>query len=409
MAVTGINNYRDALYQWQSQQLKSTGASSSNSTSSTAINMLFGGSQSMTSQIASMVELTKYAMDQMGLSSGSRVTFSQITKYREQLESEFNAGVKNMIAGSGISDLSSLSYTLDKNGKIMAVGGGESDRKQAQAWLDANPSYGLDLLKNLPFDAFDEKSVIDFTLSSTGKITVKNDAQEKLQTILNQKGDLADNARKRLESAGFATYPVELVFGEDGSLKAKGDDERAEEINAWLAENPSLAADLKKQMEKLDVDGSAVSLRLGDKGPLQISVNNAALNDIQAGFDKSRDIGEKLIGGLGDLGIDKNINFSIQVDADGNLKIISDHPDAAKLQKLFDANPDLVKKYRQIETLAGLDDARKAMQISPSAMRKRIQVESMVAWWAGSGDANSYFGNYSNNNLSLLSGLNLSV
>lgn len=410
MAITGINSYRDTLYQWQSQQLKSTGNSASNTSSSSAINMLFGGSASMTSQISSMVELTKYAMDQMGLSSDSRVTFSQITKYREQLQSEFNADLKKAIAESGISNVSALSYTLDGNGKITAVGANENDRKKAQTWLDANPAFGETVLKSMPAGAFAERGEIAFTLSSTGTMTVVNATQDKLQTYLNENGNLADNMRKQLETAGIAvSWPLDLKFDASGDLQVSGDSKDAGAINAWLKENAALATDLKKQMEKQKVDGSAVSLRLGNQGPLQISVNDSELNDIQAGFDKAKDTGAKLIQGLNDLGIDKNINFSIQVDESGQIKIISDHPDAAKVQKLFDDNPELVKKYRQIETLAGIDDARKAMQISPSAMRKRIQIESMAAWWTDSGSANSYFGNYSNSNLSLLSGLNLSV
>lgn len=410
MAVSGINNYREAMYQWQSQQLKSTGASASNTATSTAINALFGGTASMTSQIASMVELTKYAMDQMGLASDSRVTFSQITKYREQLQSEFNAAVKNGIEGSGISDISGLAFEIDKNGKITATGANEKDRKTAQQWLDANLSYGRDLLANMPADAFENATGIAFNISSTGKITVKNSIQDEVQAILNQKGDLADNARSRMKTAGMEIdYPVEFTFDADGTMKAAGDSEQAREINNWLQENPEFATELNAIFAKQKIDPSSVSVRLGATGALQAKVNNGGLNDIQAGFDKSGDTGQKLIAGLSNLGIDRNINFSIQIGDDGSLKIISDHPDAAKLQQFFDDNPEIVKKFRQIETLAGIDDARKAMQISPTAMRKRIQIESMSSWWFNSGNSNSYFGNYANNELSLLSGLNLKI
>lgn len=411
MAVSGINNYRDAMYQWQAQQLKSTGSSSSSSAASTAINTLFGGTASMTSQISSMVELTKYAMDQMGLSSDARVTFSQIGKYREQLQSEFNAGVKKGLEESGIKDLGALSFELDKNGKISAIGDNAQDRKAAQAWLDANPAYGKTLLENMPEDAFANSSVIAFNVSTSGKITVKNSIQDQVQTILNQKGDLADNARSRMKTAGIdISYPVEFTFDADGAIRAAGDSEQAAQINAWLKENPELETELKNVLSRQKVDPSSVTVRLGSQGPLQVTVNDAELNDIQAGFDKSGDVGEKLMAGLGNLGIDKNINFSIQIGDDGSFKVISDHPDAAKLQQFFDDNPELVKKFRQIETLAGIDDARKAMQISPSAMRQRIQIESMSAWWAGSGNSNSYFGQYSGNTgLSLLSGLNLQI
>lgn len=405
MAVSGLTNYNTAMYQWQNQQLKNSGASASSSTNSASINALFGGTASMTSQISSMVELTKYAMDQMGVSSDARVTFSQISKYREQLQSEFNDGVKKGLEQSGISNISALSFELDRNGKINVIGDNVQDRKAAQAWLDANPSYGKSLLENLPADAFDDTTSIGFQLSTTGKLTVKNAAQDNVQNALNQKVDLANNVRNGLKAAGIdASYPLEFKFDDNGALTSGNS-----EIDNWLKENSDLESEIKQTLEKQKIAPSSVSIRLNSQGAIQATVHNSDLKDIQTGLDKSSEVGEKLAAGLNNLGIDKNINFSIQIDADGSFKVISDHPDAAKLQQFFDEHPELVKKFKQIETLAGIDDARKAMQVSPTAMRKRIQIESMSAWWAESGNANSYFGNYSNGNLSLLSGLNLQI
>lgn len=411
MAVSGITSYKDSLYYWQGQQLKNSGSSSSAGSTSSMINSLFGGSKSTISQINSMVELTKYAMEQMGVASDSRVTFSQITKYREQLQSEFEASVKKGIAASGISDLTALSFEIDKNGAITAIGDNADDRKAAQAWLDANPSYGKSILNSLPEGAFAENSAIGFTLSSTGKMTVKNAQQQKVQESLNKKGDLADNSRNSLESLGFAVeYPLQFVFDGDGNLTLDGNDERTQAMNQWLKGNSEIADEVKAALDKQGIHTSAVSLSLGKEGAFQVIVNNQADNEIQAGFDKSADTGKQLQAGLSGLNIDKNINFSIQIDENGALKVISDHPDAAKLQHFFDNNPELVKKYKQIEALTGVDDARKAMQISPTEMRKRIQVESMAAWWSSSSDSSSYFGQYSGSDgLSLLSGLNIKV
>ena len=193
------------------------------------------------------------------------------------------------------------------------------------------------------------------------------------------------------------------------NLVVKGDHNDAKTINSFLSQNTELADAVKKELKKNDVDLSSAGLRLGNEGNIQISINNSGLKDLQAALDKETELGKKIYSSLDDLGIDPNISFSIQLNADGTYNIISDHPDAAKVQKFFEDNPELIKKYRQIDTLAGVDDARKAMQLSPSEMRKRIQVESMTAWWAGSGNANSYFGAYNNGNLSLYSGLNLNI
>lgn len=113
---------------------------------------------------------------------------------------------------------------------------------------------------------------------------------------------------------------------------------------------------------------------------------------------------------LEDKGIKEVPNFTIQLNDDGTATVhtSSDHGDT--LQKLFDENPELVKKYQQIEALSGIDQARQAMQIAPNEMRKRIQIESMANWWAqNNSNTASYFSNYSNGSLSLLQGVNLSV
>lgn len=357
-----------------------------------------------------MVELTKYAMDAMGVTGNGRVTFSQITRYREQLQQEFNAALKNGIENSGISDPNKLGFELDMNGKIAVTGTNQADRKTAQAWFDANPSFGKDLLAKLPEDAFENSTPISFTIASTGALTVINENHEYLHKTLREKGDLAANARDRLERAGMdINYPFDLVFDAEGNLVIKDDHPQATELNAFFKENPELADGIKKELDKAKVHPSAVTVHLGSTGAPTLAINDAKTNSIQAALSAASDTGAKIYSGLNNLGIDKNISFNIQVESDGTLKVVSDHPDAAKIQQLFNDNPELVKKYRQIETLAGIDDAREAMQISPSAMRKRIQIESMASWWAGSSDAASYFGNYNANGLSLLSGLNITA
>lgn len=410
MSVSGISNYSNALLQWQGQQLKSTGSSSAKSSSSNALSSLFGNTSSMTSQLSSMVELTKYAMDAMGLSSDSRVTFSQITKYREQLQEEFSQSVKKGLAQVGVSDPESVTFTLNKDGTLTADSPNASDKKTVQAWLDANPDLGKSLRQDLTSAGLAEDAKVQMRVNLAGKLSVINATQDAMQSALDAQEDLSKDLRAALKEMGVdLSGGMAFVFDDEGNLAVQGENEHAAEVNAWLAENPELGQAVKKEMEKHGVEVTAVTLNLRTEGTLKISANNAELNDIQDVLDKEGDLGKKLYSGMKDLGIDPNANFTIQVNSDGSVTIISDSPDLAKIQQFFDDNPELVKKYRQIEVLSGLDDARKAMQIAPSDMRKRIQIESMAAWWAGSNDASSYFGSYSGGNLSLLTGLNLSV
>lgn len=410
MSVSSIGNYNNMIFQWQNQQLKNTSSGSSKSSSASGLSSLFGNNASMTSQLSSLVELTKYAMNAMGLSSDSRVTFSQISKYREQLQNEFTQSVKDGLARTGVKDPAALTFTLNKDGSIKANSDNASDKKTVQAWLDANPSLGKDLRKNLTDAGIDANSKIEMRIGASGKLSVVNTTNDNMQKVLDGDAELSKDLRKALGNMGVdLSSGIEFTFDAEGNLVVSGEHEKAETINQWLSENPELADAVKEQMEKRDVAASAVSLKLGAEGTVQIRVNNSDLNDIQSVLDKENELGKKIKNGMEGLGVDPNTDFSLQINPNGSVSIISDSADRDKIQKFFDENPALVKKFLQIDALSGIDDARKAMQIAPNEMRKRIQIESMAAWWAGSNNASSYFGTYSNGNLSMLSGLNLNV
>jgi len=409
MSISSVSSYNTALLQWQGQQLKSTGTSSSSSSSSSSLSSLLSSSNSMTSQLSSMVELTKYAMESMGLSDNSRVTFSQITKYREQLLSSFNDSVKSGLAKIGVSNPENITFTLDKDGKMIASSSDASDQKAAQAWLDANPSVGTDLRSALTTAGVDASTSVNMKVSSTGKLTVLNTAQTAIQTALDSSSDLSTKLRAALNEMGVdLSTPMNFTLNADGQLEVSGESEQADAINDWLEKNPALAQKLTAQLKTQNVDSSAVSLRLGATGTVQVSVSNSELTNAQAVLSKST-LGSTINSGLNSLGVDADVKFTLQVNTDGSATVVSDSADKAKIQQFFDDNPALVKQYQQIEALSGLDDARKAMQIAPSEMRKRIEVESMAAWWSGSNSSSSYFGSYSDGNMSVLAGLNLSV
>ena len=316
MSISSISSsYTSALYQWQNQQLTSSGSTSSQSSASSSLSSLLG-SYSITSQVSSMVELTQYAMDAMGLSDDSRVTFNQILKYRDQLTSEFNASVQEGLADLGVSDPEGVTFTLAADGSLTASSSNAADQKNVQSWLTANPDLGTSLRAALTAAGVDADAVVSMTVDSKGALTAA--------------------------SVGDATDAASLATA-------------------------------------------------------QSVLHTSAL-------------GSTLYSGMTDLGVDADATFTIQVNDDGTVTIAGAGDDTEEIQRFFDNNPDLVKKYRQIDALSGLDDARKALQVSPSELRKRIQVESMAAWWSSCDSASSYFGNYSDTDgLSLLAGLNLSV
>lgn len=316
MSVSGISSGNaSTVYQWQKQQLQQR-ASGASATSVARSNIL-GNYTSMSAQLSSMLELTRYAMDAMGVEEGqSRVTFSQITKYREGLRDEFTAAVKEQLATLGVSDPASLTFTLEADGTLAVTGGQGSDSANAQAWLTANPQLGTELLASF-------------------------------------------------QAAGLTEdVPVPLTLGENGSLM------------------------------------------LANTAPL----DDAKRDSIQGVLDSSR-VGTRLYAGLRALADAEDAAFTLKVDdTTGDIHVESTDPTVkTAIQNLLESRPELAKTFRQIEALSGLDSARQAMQISPTALRRRIEIESLASWWVDSGNTSSMFGTYGKNTLSLLSGLNLSV
>ena len=289
--VSGVSSYTSALYQWQNQKLSTSTSSSSSSSSSTSssstLSQLLSGS-SISSQLSSMVELTKYAMDAMGLDSDSRVTFSQITKYRDQLNTEFNTAVKEGLAKLGVSDPSSVTFTLASDGSLTASSTNATDQANVQAWLKNNATIGKDLRTALTSAGVSSSTAVSMTVDSNGKLTAAS-----------------------------------------------------------------------------STDSSILS-------SVQTVLNNSTL-------------GQTLKSGMDGLAVGSDAKFTLQTDSNGNIVVeSSDAATKAAVQDFFDNNPSLVKKFGQIQALSGLDDARKSLQVSPSDLRKRIEVESMAVWWSGS-------------------------
>lgn len=114
--------------------------------------------------------------------------------------------------------------------------------------------------------------------------------------------------------------------------------------------------------------------------------------------------------GLREKGVDEDVKFQVVSDGNGGVKIITDSPDKAKIEAYFADNPKLVEQFNQIEALTNVEAARKNSKLDVKAMRQRIEVESMTAWFTGSGQSVGSILNFSGAESALLSaGLNQKV
>ncbi len=394
MSISSIgSSYSAYTYQWQNQSLQ---GSTSNTTASSSTSNAY--SYDGASTVSSMIELVQYAMDSMGVGGDERVTFNQVDKYKQEMESEFSAELNARIAATNVASDASFTVSLGADGKIW-VDTTHADKQKIQNYFDTNPSIGSDLLKSLEDSGYDISGNVKFNVSSIGTISLVSSKNNTLQSAFEDNEVLGANLIKDLTEKEFnLENGIKLSYSE-GVLSSSD-----EKLQAYLDEHPELASEVKAILEESEVsEDTSISLSIDDQG--EISVNSSLDSDDMSleRFLIENAVGTDIKDGLKNQGIDKDIDFSLSV-VDGRVVVNSSHPDAAFVQAILDADENLSKAYMQIDAIAGIEAARKSMQIDPSAMRKRIEMESMATWWASTGTSN--IGTFSGGNFSTMSGVN---
>ena len=195
MSISGLGLYTGSSYQWQALQSHSASGTGGGQNSLSSLNAY---NADMTRQIAGMVELVQYAMQAMGLSEDSRVTFSQITKYQQQLEKQFDDSLKKALEESAISDLPGLAFTLAPDGTLTATGSTEEDTTKAQDYLDEHPEVAQKLLQSLKDADIELTEELTFSVSSNGTLNLLSGSANDLQALLADQAERVDELRAGL-------------------------------------------------------------------------------------------------------------------------------------------------------------------------------------------------------------------
>lgn len=151
------------------------------------------------------------------------------------------------------------------------------------------------------------------------------------------------------------------------------------------------------------VSTTIAGMGLGPNDSVTFSTIIAYRDQLQSDFDT------KVKEGLKKAGIAEDANFQLVSGENGGIKVISDHPDKEKIEKFFKDNPDLVKQFEKIQALNNVEESRKHQNIDVNAMRKRIQIESMTAWYANTGMGTNAIMNFTGGETAFLNGINRRV
>lgn len=93
------------------------------------------------------------------------------------------------------------------------------------------------------------------------------------------------------------------------------------------------------------------------------------------------------------LGLDENTQFSLAAGANGSgVSVICDDAEAkAVIEKYLKDNPDVVTGFEKIQSLNKLEESRKNRKIDVDAIRNRLQIESMTAWFSTNNSLASFY------------------
>ncbi len=399
MSVSSIYSSGSSLYayQWNNQQLQGSVSTSSSSSSSSAY------SYEGASTVSSMVELAKYAMEAMGVSSSDRVTFSQIENYKSELENTFSKELNEAIGNTIVSPSAYFTVSMSDTGSV-TIDTAHDDEALVQAFFDTNPSYRENLRQS--FDEAGFTGQVEFTVGADGSI-VSVTPQTVTEEVEWEDSTMGSSIIEGLKTQGISLPQSFSVRFDGTAVVMEGESSDAEAINAYLASNPNIASEIRSTLESQGQSVNSVVI-INSSGIVTSKTTFTPEQNVEQAeelqnFLQEQDVGDDMKNRLENMGIDPNIDFRLSV-VDGKITVNSSHPDADKVQALLDSSEELTKAYLQVDALAGLEGARKSMQIDPAAMRSRIQMESMAAWWDQTGA--SSIGSFSSGNLSSFTGVN---
>lgn len=137
-SISSASNYLSSYHSLQNPYGYASGSNASSSSQSPSSASNPSSSGALTSQLSGLVSLTRYAMDAMGLSNDSKVTFTQLNKYREQQEDEFNTALKLELEKVDISSVPDFTINVNDDGSV-TINSQSHHREKLQKIFDENP------------------------------------------------------------------------------------------------------------------------------------------------------------------------------------------------------------------------------------------------------------------------------
>lgn len=143
------------------------------------------------------------------------------------------------------------------------------------------------------------------------------------------------------------------------------------------------------------------------------SDNKLSFKEVQDYYEEQKQLWDDTVkADLEKLGVNTYKQFPLSYDpAEGTVTVAEGHPDKAKIDSYFKANPETVDKFEEIIQIGKL--TRSSQQsFTPQEIKQSIQQSAMAVWFQDNSDPSSWFsggGMMFGNSQASYTGLNMTV
>ena len=253
-AINGLGTYVNAMNLYalgvNSDNQNTSDGSTARYAGSSVVNLLTqnlqGSGQSLTEQLTGLVRLTRYAMDAMGLASDSRVTFSKLQEYCNQVQESFSSAVKTGLSEAQ-TDLSKTIFTLDSYGTLKVQSATRVNAALTELAIDNNADLVADLYKDLQTAGINLQAGFRFMLTEDGLLKIDGTNAE-AEALLNGKEIRAASLAAKITAQKIdPNIDFSLQTNDNDSVTVNcADKSYTSVLQAFFDENPAIVKDFQR-------------------------------------------------------------------------------------------------------------------------------------------------------------------
>ncbi len=265
-AITGLGSYASQYL----QELNTALTENRQSSGSSLVNSLSGqmqntSSSSLADQLSGLVRLTRYAMDEMGLAEDSRVTFSRLQEYCDQVQERFSQSVKDGLGALHV-DPNNVTYTLDGQGNLTCHSADKTVEALAQLACDDMHKDLQKLASQLKASGLSLDSGISFSLDGQGNVTGLGESANYQDILASQKQSFA-NLSSHLATAHVDTnIDFSLKVNADDSVSVNcADSKYTKVLQAFFNENSEIVSDYQRSEALSQIEQARKFMSLSPK------------------------------------------------------------------------------------------------------------------------------------------------